>query len=599
MIEFDVLLQQMGRLGPYQKRQLLLLMLPGLLAAIHMGSNVFIGAEIEHWCLYENKSYLEQKCQQVWAKEQTSLFIPVCYQADNSTKQSTCQMFDLSPLESLDDVCEFWWPSNSSNINITFNETLKCNKWQFNTSGTFQSTIVSTFNLVCGETYKRKLSQAFFMCGVTFGAIFWGQISDRFGRKFAMIFSVLLAATFSLINAFAASFYFFLCVRVLIGFTVFPSFSSAFVLATEIVQPNTRVTVGQAAQVFYGFGFCILSLFGYFIRSWRTLQLAIAIPLFSITAYYWILNESPRWLISRRRYLEANKIVKQMLKGTKVIESVNEAVKLDEIATHGNIKMVDSDKHESNEELTAIKHRHGPSDLWRTKFLRRKSFCLFYCWLTASCGYYGLTLNAADLGGDPFINLFLSGLIEMPAYIISKYLMDKWGRRPTLSTSFILSGISCITMQAVTKDMRELNIALSLLGKFGAAAAFGTVYIFASEIYATPIRNVGIGVCSSCARVGGILAPFIAMLSNISNPLPYVVFGGLSIIGGFISLFLPETVGTQLAETVEECEKFGFNQVYPLEGIFRCCRNNKQIIPNVKYAECSGDHKTDDDNNQV
>ena len=60
MIEFDVLLQQMGRLGPYQKRQLLLLMLPGLLAAIHMGSNVFIGAEIEHWCLYENKSYLEQ-----------------------------------------------------------------------------------------------------------------------------------------------------------------------------------------------------------------------------------------------------------------------------------------------------------------------------------------------------------------------------------------------------------------------------------------------------------------------------------------------------------------------------------------------------------
>ena len=82
-------------------------------------------------------------------------------------------------MESLDDVCEFWWPSNSSNINITFNETLKCNKWQFNTSGTFQSTIVSTFNLVCGETYKRKLSQAFFMCGVTFGAIFWGQISDR------------------------------------------------------------------------------------------------------------------------------------------------------------------------------------------------------------------------------------------------------------------------------------------------------------------------------------------------------------------------------------------------------------------------------------
>ena len=45
-------------------------------------------------------------------------------------------------------------------------------------------------------------------------------------------------------------------------------------------------------------------------------------------------------------------------------------------------------------------------------------------------------------------------------------------------------------------------------------------------------RNVGIGVCSSFARVGAILSPVIAMLTDVAKPLPYVVFGVMSIVGG-------------------------------------------------------------------
>lgn len=55
-------------------------------------------------------------------------------------------------------------------------------------------------------------------------------------------------------------------------------------------------------------------------------------------------------------------------------------------------------------------------------------------------------------------------------------------------------------------------MALSLTGKFGAAAAFAVVYVYASEIFPTEYRGVGVGACSMFARVGGMLAPLVVEL---------------------------------------------------------------------------------------
>lgn len=71
--------------------------------------------------------------------------------------------------------------------------------------------------------------------------------------------------------------------------------------------------------------------------------------------------------------------------------------------------------------------------------------------MVVSCVYYGLTLNAADLGGDPFINLFLSGIVEVPSAYLAVVLLEKWGRRPTLCSTLIFGGASCICMMFVPK----------------------------------------------------------------------------------------------------------------------------------------------------
>jgi hypothetical protein len=59
---------------------------------------------------------------------------------------------------------------------------------------------------------------------------------------------------------------------------------------------------------------------------------------------------------------------------------------------------------------------------------------------------------------------------------------------------------------------------------------------------------------------------------NVSPPLPFIVLGTMAIIGGFLSLFLPETLDHELPQTLQDGEDFGKDQKF-LE--FPCCGNKK------------------------
>ena len=61
-------------------------------------------------------------------------------------------------------------------------------------------------------------------------------------------------------------------------------------------------------------------------------------------------------------------------------------------------------------------------------------------------------------------------------------------------------------------DKPVVTTVLALVGKMGLSAGFSTVYIFSSELFPTVVRNAGMGASSCMARVGGMVAPYIADL---------------------------------------------------------------------------------------
>jgi OCT family organic cation transporter-like MFS transporter 4/5 len=59
-------------------------------------------------------------------------------------------------------------------------------------------------------------------------------------------------------------------------------------------------------------------------------------------------------------------------------------------------------------------------------------------------------------------------------------------------------------------DFHYLLIGLAMVGKLCITAAYGVVYIMSAEIFPTVVRNAGMGSSSGVARVGSMIAPYIA-----------------------------------------------------------------------------------------
>lgn len=80
--------------------------------------------------------------------------------------------------------------------------------------------------------------------------------------------------------------------------------------------------------------------------------------------------------------------------------------------------------------------------------VRRRFFSRFVCSLV----YYGLTLNASKLGGNDYVNFFISGAIEGFAYIFCHLSLDRCGRRPILIFSLLLGGIALLLTMTVPDE---------------------------------------------------------------------------------------------------------------------------------------------------
>ena len=81
---------------------------------------------------------------------------------------------------------------------------------------------------------------------------------------------------------------------------------------------------------------------------------------------------------------------------------------------------------------------------------------------------------------------------------------------------------------------------------------------FCSHFILLPFfRSTAIGTFSMFSRIAGIIAPLILTLAKIWASLPLVIYGSFSVVAGLLPLFLPETLGQKLPETLEEGENLG------------------------------------------
>ncbi|XP_033507203.1 organic cation/carnitine transporter 2-like [Epinephelus lanceolatus] len=427
------------------------------------------------------------------------------------------------------------------------NDTEPClDGWVFSRER-YTATIVSEWDLVCDSAWKVPFSTSLFFVGVLIGSFISGHLSDRFGRKPVFFATMALQTVTPLIQASSVSWVMFCVLNCLRGVGQISNYITSLVLGSEILRSRARMSFSLLGHSLgFGFGYALLPLFAFFIRGWRMLLVASAIPGFLFIPAWWLIPESPRWLLQKGRLEEAEMVIRTAAKrngvpAPEIIFRTDECMELT--------------KTKDEEE-----HTYSFLDLIRTPNMRNITILSVIIWMSTSMVFYGLSLNTSNLNGNAYLNCFISAAIDILTYIATWVLVNHVSRPTLLFSMLTFCGIMLLVIMLLPEDMQVMLQVLALVGKIGVSAAYCLIYVFFTELIPTVVRNMGLGVASTAARIGSIICPYVIYMGEYSKILPYIVFGAVSIMAATVSMLLPDTRNSKLPDLT--------SQARPIRG---CC----------------------------
>lgn len=218
----------------------------------------------------------------------------------------------------------------------------------------------------------------------------------------------------------------------------------------ELVGPSQRVFGGIIISIAYAIGGVFLGVIAMYVTHWRTFLQVCYTPALIFIVYTWCLPESFRWLINKGRFKEATEIILKTASWNKI--GLTEGT-LEKLFKNNDDTCELKDKQELTNDYFEEKAQNiSPirEIFQHPSFLLRVANCSF-CWLTNTFVYYGLTLNSVSISGNKYVNFMLLSLIEIPGFAVTYVLSERIGRRWTLCSSLILSGLICICTEYAPK----------------------------------------------------------------------------------------------------------------------------------------------------
>ncbi|KAJ0175269.1 hypothetical protein K1T71_009410 [Dendrolimus kikuchii] len=515
-INLESVLESLGPYGRYNLFYFVLLLYPILLSSFFECGFIFEAQEIAYRCEVQG-----------------------CEQRFNDTSWLKYAI-PMDPKKEKPASCERYAPVNNITISqclpeeFELNQTLPCENYVYE----LDKSLVKDFNLACQE-WKRALVGTIHNTGMFVAMLFTGAISDRFGRKVAVGFSSLASFLFGFSRSFAPDYLVYVALHFFeagFGGGLYPS---AYVFIVELVGLKQRVIVSAMCNMTFVIGVVLIALLAWCVDNWRTYVLILYCPAIIVVIYVWFMNESARWLLSKGRRDEAITVLK---KAAKINNLDPRKLELDSLGDP-LLKAQNQTEDKKSQLSKAIRS----SIIWK-----RLIICSFL-WMTCSLVYYGMSINSVSLSSNRYVSFMLVTVVEIPAYIVVVIVLDKYGRKKTLISTYLTC--ACMSMLFAFLPRSDYwSIPLYLIGKWSVTLAYSSVYIYVSEVFPTNMRQTLISVCSTAGRIGSLIAPVTPLLTQYHKSMPTVIFGGMCLISSCLVLMLPETRNMRLPDTIEEAE---------------------------------------------
>lgn len=386
------------------------------------------------------------------------------------------------------------------------------------------------------------------LIGMAIGAIFFGSIADRLGRKKAFSITLMIFAVFSVLGAFSPSYGVFLAFRFLAGFGLGGCIPVDYAIVGEFSPKAIRGKVLTALDLFWPIGATLAGLSAWALldveHNWRIMLGIMVLP---ALLTFWVrrgIPESPIYLAKVGREAEAREIIDRLVRETgatpepyEIKPPVVEAKTNGFVAGVGQLRMI---------------WGRMPMVTLMAWMLFVSIMVVYYAalsWLPTLLSDAGATFTVAFLGSTIMSGIGIFGCA------LSAVLVDITGRKWLLGVSASLGSIALV---GIGYTIEMTTLALVAIGVFGFVIqiAIPVLYAYIAEIYPTEIRASGFAWASSSSRVATGVAP-IAFSAWAFPTLGLVNTFLILMVAVFIAVammvkFGPETKGMDLDAVVDD-----------------------------------------------
>ena len=379
--------------------------------------------------------------------------------------------------------------------------------------------------------------------GMMIGASLGGLLSDKIGRRNVFALTLLVYGVATGMAAFSTGVAMLIILRFIVGLGLGAELPVASTLVSEFAPQRIRGRMVVWLEAFWAVGWIMAALLGYLLvprtiagwEGWRWALLVGIVPALYALVVRHGLPESVRFLESKGRLREAEVAVREFEKysgGTAEL-SVDEAVEQTPVSVDAT---------------------DDPPSIFSPE-LRKRTIALWSVWFFVNLSYYGAFLWLPSLmfrQGHTLVRSFQFTLIitlaQLPGYAVAAWLIEKWGRRPTLASFLLMSAVSAgfYGLQTTPTGIIIAGCALSFFN----LGAWGALYAIGPEIYPTSMRGTGTGQAAAAGRVAAIIAPLSVpfLLTWGGNPLVFGVFAVSFAIAAASALLLPERRNQTMVE---------------------------------------------------
>lgn len=342
---------------------------------------------------------------------------------------------------------------------------------------------------------------SFTFIGLYFGTILAGYVGDKFGRKFAMKYSLLVYSLATLACAIAPSFEQLVLYRAIAGFGLGGVIITGYTFWVELSPKKSR-----------GFWFSALSFIVNLSQPLAALLALVAIPVYGWQSMFWMaglppiiiwalqlkfMPESPRWLEQQHRYAEAEAVLQ------KFEERVPHLLPLEPVLTVESVNSQSTDK----------------VSLWspgiRKVTMLSIIISLLYlmAWFTFTAWVPTFFIKEGFTQAKAFGITFFIMMGAIPGNMLAAWVSDKFGRKKTIIVDSILLAFLSL-LYGYSANVYTM-VTFGFLFITGGNVLIAVIMGYIPELFPTSIRMMGASVANSFGRAGTIVSPFlIAYLFN-------------------------------------------------------------------------------------